>query len=536
MGPLVPSVVDFRQVKKIQQQKEQEALEELEIETKSQHTLRYTIEYLKELRTTGITPPDAVMELKEIFVPITNFNDPQRCSIPIHLIDNQKQQTLRWQRTSQQSNTGRPVCLDYLKGKCNSKRWKCKYAHPALPCSALDDSDDLCDVWMLTGFCKFGDMCRNYHPPLDESLLGIPIAPPITQKYKDSQNMKTNRRHQCFYRDDSEPYKEQTDLVSTVKAQLLSTLPDFAITPASSLQRFFQTSNDLNESSSSHTPSSINCDKSLRKVNGVLNRLTVEKFEFCVQQLHELMSSPDGTTLQRVLPMVFAKAVTEEKLCQLYTRLLRRFYFFADPSDQPAMSSHLMSLIRRLLFGIDSIMSQVSDDEQQQAKIKVKRLGNMQFLGEIFMEELVSLQDVVDTLESLFELISTVIAEEAAFHCQLACKLLITAGKRMDTLFPQLTTQYIDTLKELVNEHSTYTQVHFLNLVELRKSNWITRKEEKQRNRNSVDDYSLTSNLSSNNSYYDHHYYSNNNNHYVWQQTEQYYNAYYPPAGYIQKS
>ena len=31
------------------------------------------------------------------------------------------------------SSKPRPVCLDWLQGKCNTKRWSCKFAHPQLP-------------------------------------------------------------------------------------------------------------------------------------------------------------------------------------------------------------------------------------------------------------------------------------------------------------------------------------------------------------------------------------------------------------------
>eukprot|EP00668_Euglena_longa_P006271 GGOE01007450.1.p1 GENE.GGOE01007450.1~~GGOE01007450.1.p1 ORF type:complete len:224 (-),score=51.71 GGOE01007450.1:1391-2014(-) len=63
------------------------------------------------------------------------------------------------------------VCLDYLKGQCGAKRFQCKYQHPDLVGlhHQLDEvqsgaEKEVCEVWALTGRCKFGSKCNKLHP------------------------------------------------------------------------------------------------------------------------------------------------------------------------------------------------------------------------------------------------------------------------------------------------------------------------------------------------------------------------------------
>src|SRR5579872_1868610 len=68
-----------------------------------------------------------------------------------------------------------PVCLDYLKGVCGSKRANCKYGHPAAQAEARGGGSKVCEVFMLTGFCKFGAVCRDCHP---STAIYTPICAP----------------------------------------------------------------------------------------------------------------------------------------------------------------------------------------------------------------------------------------------------------------------------------------------------------------------------------------------------------------------
>jgi len=75
------------------------------------------------------------------------------------------------------------VCLDHLKGECTRRRWRCKFAHPDLSKFKLSDGHaQLCEVWVLTGACKFGRKCEKLHPPRVEEEAAFP--PPLTSKWE----------------------------------------------------------------------------------------------------------------------------------------------------------------------------------------------------------------------------------------------------------------------------------------------------------------------------------------------------------------
>eukprot|EP01006_Ploeotia_vitrea_P006257 TRINITY_DN12651_c0_g1_i1.p1 TRINITY_DN12651_c0_g1~~TRINITY_DN12651_c0_g1_i1.p1 ORF type:complete len:170 (-),score=7.71 TRINITY_DN12651_c0_g1_i1:271-780(-) len=93
---------------------------------------------------------------------------------------------------SDSTDDNKPICLDWLRGNCDTKRWRCKFAHPPLELIPKTERRT-CPVWALTGHCKFGKNCRRgRHPsshrkpvcapvPSDKALYGKktePIFPP----------------------------------------------------------------------------------------------------------------------------------------------------------------------------------------------------------------------------------------------------------------------------------------------------------------------------------------------------------------------
>ena len=61
----------------------------------------------------------------------------------------------------------RPVCLDYVNGTCHLLRSSCRYYHPELNPVSKEGSPEkmeVCEVWLHTGRCKFGEKCWKQHP------------------------------------------------------------------------------------------------------------------------------------------------------------------------------------------------------------------------------------------------------------------------------------------------------------------------------------------------------------------------------------
>ena len=63
-----------------------------------------------------------------------------------------------------------------------------RYYHPSpgevIKEDASTKNGDVCEVWALTGFCKFGDKCWKRHPDLPESDHPSRISKPLTKNFE----------------------------------------------------------------------------------------------------------------------------------------------------------------------------------------------------------------------------------------------------------------------------------------------------------------------------------------------------------------
>eukprot|EP01006_Ploeotia_vitrea_P004311 TRINITY_DN1142_c0_g1_i1.p1 TRINITY_DN1142_c0_g1~~TRINITY_DN1142_c0_g1_i1.p1 ORF type:complete len:344 (-),score=67.58 TRINITY_DN1142_c0_g1_i1:493-1524(-) len=117
-----------------------------------------------------------------------------------------------------------PVCLDHLKGICESKRAKCKFAHPPLDSEAARQAmldRKVCSVYVLTGSCKFGDRCRDYHPPRDT------VAAPVCEPVKTSKQLALEILGK-FGDDESSIYGSETASLSTEDGESVGILNKLA--------------------------------------------------------------------------------------------------------------------------------------------------------------------------------------------------------------------------------------------------------------------------------------------------------------------
>eukprot|EP01006_Ploeotia_vitrea_P015021 TRINITY_DN41537_c0_g1_i1.p1 TRINITY_DN41537_c0_g1~~TRINITY_DN41537_c0_g1_i1.p1 ORF type:complete len:120 (-),score=3.85 TRINITY_DN41537_c0_g1_i1:332-691(-) len=105
------------------------------------------------------------MEMRPVFsTPAVFVHNPYACTLPAQVAGPPPDPPIC-----------KPVCLDFLRGECGLRRESCSYAHPELHVltkrsNLVIDGKKVCPIWSLTGFCKFGPRCNDYHPRMEGPL------------------------------------------------------------------------------------------------------------------------------------------------------------------------------------------------------------------------------------------------------------------------------------------------------------------------------------------------------------------------------
>eukprot|EP00994_Dinema_validum_P004566 NODE_261_length_2066_cov_406.258800_g177_i0.p1 GENE.NODE_261_length_2066_cov_406.258800_g177_i0~~NODE_261_length_2066_cov_406.258800_g177_i0.p1 ORF type:complete len:506 (-),score=115.57 NODE_261_length_2066_cov_406.258800_g177_i0:521-2038(-) len=363
-------------------------------------------------------------------------------------------------------NDTRPVCLDYLKGLCNRRRWKCKFAHPALPaCADSEENEGVCKVWLLTGFCKFGEECHFTHPgqvtagsrngsrssSRRSSAHSVETTAVTDEDCVSTSSMNTSMSSTSYTHS---PYSLPT-FNMPIQPVFVSVSPPPSLPPTPTVSRPPSPDGKLSPLSPD-SPSAA--DETTRKVSGLLNRLTLHKFDSLVHQLQAILAT-GGMTMPTMLPLIARKASKEPQLASLYAKTTSRLIGAAAASDNQTAKAQLWQLV---VDGVDT------PSANKKEACHPERLGSMQFLGELFMEGLVTEARITTMLDMLMEKIGREQDKtEAAFLVELTCKLLTTAGQELDRRWPRVIDFFLQQLKEAAKCYPNRIQVLVLNVVEL---------------------------------------------------------------------
>lgn len=145
------------------------------------------------------------------------------------------------------------------------------------------------------------------------------------------------------------------------------------------------------------TPESRN-DLVFRKVRGILNKLTPEKFQKLSDDLlrTELTSS---VILKGVILLIFEKALDEPKYSSMYAQLCKRLSEEAPNFESPdSPCTFRLLLLNKCKLEFENRAEAVEqhgypknvEDEERRQLAKRKMLGNIKFIGELGKLEIVS--------------------------------------------------------------------------------------------------------------------------------------------------
>ncbi|XP_046748420.1 eukaryotic translation initiation factor 4 gamma 2 isoform X1 [Diprion similis] len=238
-------------------------------------------------------------------------------------------------------------------------------------------------------------------------------------------------------------------------------------------------------------------DLIFRKVRGILNKLTPEKFAKLSNDLLDVELNSD-VILKGVILLIFDKALDEPKYSSMYAQLCKRLSDEApnfEPQKPNVEGQKPQSTFKQLLLNkcklefenrskaheaFDGQDDLAPEEEELRQLAKRKMLGNIKFIGELGKLEIVS--------ESILHLcIRQLLPErrrggsrgDMAKDIECLCQIMRTCGRILDSDKARgLMNQYFRRMSVLAESSDLPLRIRFMlrDVIELRRDGWVPRK------------------------------------------------------------
>ncbi|KAJ8582154.1 ARM repeat-containing protein [Rhizopogon salebrosus TDB-379] len=243
-----------------------------------------------------------------------------------------------------------------------------------------------------------------------------------------------------------------------------------------------------------------------RKVKGLLNKLTMERFDSISDEIVDWMNkNVDGRTLIQFTRLVFEKAMDEAACSAMYARLCRKMmeqislevwdYEIKNTKGKPIAGSQLFRkyLLNRCQEDFERGWSAkeaataitangkkgteetelYSDEYYAAQKAKRQCLGLIKFIGELFKLQILTERIMHGCVKKLLGNVENPEEEEIESLCQ----LLTTAGQLLDT--PKARAHmdvYFTRMRELGKSTNVSLRMQFMlqDVIELRERKWAS--------------------------------------------------------------
>lgn len=231
-------------------------------------------------------------------------------------------------------------------------------------------------------------------------------------------------------------------------------------------------------------------DSIFRKVRGILNKLTPEKFQKLSDDLLKLDLN-SSKILNGVILLIFDKALDEPKYSSMYAQLCKRIEKELEIDIDNTKSNTFLQILlnvcrdkfeNRVQYSekiINSELALTDDLEEKKNVAKQKILGNVKFIGELYKLDMLGEPHLHKMLRSLITSKSSASTEKNCEDMECLAQLIKTCGKNLDTeLGKQLMDQYFDRMEQYSLSSKYPPRIRFLlrDLIELRNNNWTPRK------------------------------------------------------------
>ncbi|XP_022106405.1 eukaryotic translation initiation factor 4 gamma 2-like [Acanthaster planci] len=227
-----------------------------------------------------------------------------------------------------------------------------------------------------------------------------------------------------------------------------------------------------------------------RRVRGILNKLTPEKFDKLVLELLNV-GIDSKVVLKGIILLVFDKALEEPKYSAVYAQLCKRLDEDAPSFEPPGSTSRTF---RRLLINkcqdefenrsqafaaFENKNGNLTPDEEEQRHItKQKMLGNIQFIGELGKLEMLHESILHKCIKQLLYKRSSETFREKAEDLECLCKIMNTVGRRLDhDKARSWMDQYFERMTRFSEAPELPARIRFMlqDCLELRRNNWVLR-------------------------------------------------------------
>ncbi|XP_067006474.2 eukaryotic translation initiation factor 4 gamma 1 isoform X2 [Anabrus simplex] len=237
-----------------------------------------------------------------------------------------------------------------------------------------------------------------------------------------------------------------------------------------------------------------------KKVRGVLNKLTPEKFQKLVSQVKSL---PIDTSdrLQGVINLVFEKAIDEPGFSVGYAQMCKILSNMRVPADGKSDTQEFVNFRKLLIIRCQQEFEKNNEEElkrdarfeelkniedperkkelqlqyeEEERRMRMKSVGNIRFIGELFKLDMLTVNIMHRCIRQLLQ-----DKDEESLEC--LCKLLTTIGKDLEVTKSEDLSAYFKQMKEISQKRGEISsRVRFMiqDVIELRQSKWVPRRDE----------------------------------------------------------
>ncbi|KAL6061260.1 Eukaryotic translation initiation factor 4 gamma 2 [Balamuthia mandrillaris] len=219
-----------------------------------------------------------------------------------------------------------------------------------------------------------------------------------------------------------------------------------------------------------------------KKVKGILNKLTLEKFEPLSKQLIELIGTVSTVDIfKEIIKAIFDKALTEPQFTNMYAELCVKLQQKCPTFEVNGKKE----TFRRLLLNkcqeefenkaaIEKELEKLSAEDklEQELKVRNRLLGNIVFIGELF-----KLQMLTDKIIHTCVIAVLLPASPSVLDIEAFCKLMTTIGGLLErkNKTPELMDRYFSRLNKLSSDETFPSRTRFMikDVMDMRRSGWI---------------------------------------------------------------